>query len=64
MDPNVIIAAIAALVLLGIAGIVGMADLRHQRRVARINAAIVRNSETITTPPIIAGPRPVRGRWS
>jgi hypothetical protein len=80
MDPNIVIAGIAAAVLFAIAGIVGWADLCHQRRVAKLNAAIVRNANTAETVPINAAPgwilaglrrvgsgrmtRPVRGRWS
>jgi hypothetical protein len=80
MDPNVLIAGIAAAVLFVIAGIVGWADFCHQRRVAKLNAAIVANANTAEKVPINAAPggilaglrrvgiehmtRPVRGRWS
>jgi hypothetical protein len=47
-------AAIAAVVLFAIAAVVGWADLRHQARVARLNAQITRTGEI----PTIA-----RGRW-
>jgi hypothetical protein len=80
MDPNVVMGGVAAIVLFGLAGIVGWADHRHQRRVDRLNAAIIAGKRKVESVPSTAAPagvlaglrrvgiavatRPVRGRWS
>jgi hypothetical protein len=51
-------AGLAGLVLGVIAAILGAAELRHRNRVAQAS------DDTAELPPILAAPRPVRGRWS
>jgi hypothetical protein len=51
-------AGIAGLALGVIAAVLGAAELRHRNRVAQAD------DDTAEFPPILAAPRPVRGRWS
>jgi hypothetical protein len=80
MDPNVIMAGVAAIILFGLAGIVGWADQRRQRRIDRLNAAIIAGKSKVECVPSTAAPkgvlarlrrvgigvvtRPAQGRWS
>jgi hypothetical protein len=50
-------AAAGGLALGVIAVILGVAELRHRNRVAEAG------DDTVEFPPILAAPRPVRGRW-
>jgi hypothetical protein len=51
-------AGVAGLVLGVIAVVLGAAELRHRNRVAQAS------DDTVEFPPVLAAPRPVRGRWS
>jgi hypothetical protein len=58
MATQLLLAALAGLVLGVIAVLLGVAELRHRTRLRQAE------EDTVEFPPVLAAPRPVRGRWS
>jgi hypothetical protein len=57
MLQQLLVAGVAGIALGAISVIVGLAELRHRARVREAG------DDTVEFPPILAAPRPVRGRW-
>jgi hypothetical protein len=57
MLQQLVLAGAAGVALGAICVVIGFAELRHRNRVAEAG------DDTVEFPPIIAAPRPVRGRW-
>jgi hypothetical protein len=52
-----LLTALAGLVLGVLSTLLGLAELRHRHRLHQADV------DTVEFPPILAAPRPVRGRW-
>jgi hypothetical protein len=57
MLQQLVLAGVAGIALGVISALLGVAELRHRHRVAEAG------DDTVEFPPILAAPRPVRGRW-